>query len=73
MCTSTTITSKVCLEGTCFSSSLNSFHLPPPEPYNDSAGKGKQMMIEGAKSKTALQIGYFGKTFDRIMEVYSVQ
>ena len=39
------------------------------EPYNDSAGKGKQMMVGGTKSKTAFQTGYFGKSFDRVMEV----
>ncbi len=42
---------------------------PSPEPYNESAGKGKQMMLGGTKSKTALQTGYFGKSFDRVMEV----
>ena len=39
------------------------------EPYNSSAGKGKQMMIGGSKSKTAFTDGYFEKKFDRIMEV----
>ena len=39
------------------------------EAFNATAGKGKQMMIGGTKSKTALQTGYFGKTFDRVMEV----
>jgi len=33
------------------------------------AGKGKQMMVGGTKSKTAFQDGYFRKNFDRIMEV----
>lgn len=41
-------------------------YVPPSgKAFNASAGKGKQMMIGGTKSKTA---GYFGKTFDRIME-----
>ena len=39
------------------------------EPYNSSAGKGKQMLIGGSKSKTAFVDGYFEKKFDRIMEV----
>lgn len=38
------------------------------KPFNESAGKGQQMVVSGAKSKTASQDGYFGKTFDRIME-----
>ena len=32
------------------------------------AYKGRQMMVGSTKSKTAYQTGYFGKTFDRIME-----
>lgn len=39
------------------------------EPFNASASKGKQMMLDGTKSKTAAQDGYFDKKFDRIMEV----
>ena len=39
------------------------------EPYNESAGKGKQMTVGGSKPKTASQDGYFGKSFDRVMEV----
>ena len=39
------------------------------EPFNESASKDKQMLIEGAKSKTAFQDGYFSKKFDRVMEV----
>ena len=46
--------------------------LPNTEPYNSSAGKGKQMMIGGSKSKTAFVDGYFEKKFDRIMEVISI-
>lgn len=32
------------------------------------AYKGRQMMVGSTKSKTAYQTGYFGKTFDRVME-----
>ena len=39
------------------------------EPYNSSAGEGKQMLIEGSKTRTAFMDGYFEKKFDRIMEV----
>ena len=46
--------------------------IPYTEPYNSSAGKGKQMMIGGSKSKTAFVDGYFEKKFDRIMEVISI-
>ena len=38
------------------------------EPYG-TAGKGKQMLPGGAKGKSALQDGYFEKTFDRVMVV----
>ena len=44
-------------------------YVPPTgKPYNDSASKGKQMLIGGSKSKTAFVDGYFDKKFDRIME-----
>ena len=42
--------------------------LSAPGPFNVSAYKGRQMMVGSTKSKTAYQTGYFGKTFDRIME-----
>ena len=38
--------------------------------FNESAMKGKQMLIGGTKAKTATQSGYFGKSFDRIQEVF---
>ena len=41
--------------------------LPHLEPFNVSAHKGKQMLPGGSKCKTALQAGYFDKTFNRIM------
>lgn len=37
-------------------------------PFNDSAYKNKQMLIGGAKSKSALQTGYFDTQFKRIFE-----
>ena len=42
--------------------------LSVAEPFNASAYKGRQMMVGSTKSKTAYQTGYFGKTFDRVME-----
>ena len=42
--------------------------LSAPGPFNLSAYKGRQMMVGSTKSKTAYQTGYFGKTFDRVME-----
>ena len=44
-----------------------------PEAFNTGAYKGKQMTVSSTKSKTALQTGYFGKSFDRVMqgEAYS--
>ena len=41
------------------------------EAFNDSAAKGPQMMVGGTKSKAASQSGYFGTTFDRVLEVYT--
>ena len=41
------------------------------EPFNESASKSKQFLMEGTKSKTAFQDGYFSKKFDRVMEVSS--
>ena len=44
-------------------------YVPPnSKPFSESAGKGKQMAVEGGKTKSGLQGGYFGKTFDRIMQ-----
>ena len=39
------------------------------EVFNESAAKGKQMVIGGTKSKTASQSGYFDATFSRILQV----
>ena len=41
------------------------------EAFNESAAKGKQMVIGGTKSKTASQSGYFDATFNRILEVFT--
>jgi hypothetical protein len=38
------------------------------EPFYTPAYKGKQLTVSSTKSKTAYQTGYFGKTFDRVME-----
>lgn len=44
-------------------------YVPPSsKPFRESADKGKQMMIGGTKTKSAVQAGYFGKTFDRVMQ-----
>ena len=46
-------------------------YVPPnSKPFSESAGKGKQMTIGGVKTKSAIQgqSGYFGKTFDRILQ-----
>jgi len=45
----------------------------PNDAFNVAAHKGKQMLPGGSKSKSALQAGYFDKTFNRIMqqEAYS--
>jgi len=40
---------------------------PNNKPFNVAAHKGKQMLPGGTKCKTALQSGYFDKTFNRIM------
>ena len=40
------------------------------EAFNESAAKGKQMVIGGTKSKTASQSGYFDATFNRILQVF---
>lgn len=42
------------------------FHLSAA--FNQSAGKGKQMLPGGVKSKSALQTGYFNDKFSRVME-----
>ena len=36
--------------------------------FNLAAHKGKQMLPGGSKVRTALQAGYFGKTFNRVLE-----
>ncbi|ESN98539.1 hypothetical protein HELRODRAFT_177018 [Helobdella robusta] len=36
--------------------------------FNQAAGKGKQMVVQGAKTKASTQDGYFDKHFSRIME-----
>eukprot|EP00731_Ephydatia_muelleri_P004029 Em0002g205a len=38
------------------------------KPFNESASKGKQFITISTKPKTADMTGYFGKTFDRVME-----
>ncbi|XP_069795641.1 cilia-and flagella-associated protein 96 isoform X1 [Narcine bancroftii] len=39
-----------------------------PKPFNESAYKGKQILLEGSKSKCATQAGYFDSEFMRIFE-----
>ncbi|XP_078253220.1 cilia-and flagella-associated protein 96 [Rhinoraja longicauda] len=39
-----------------------------PKPFNEMAYKGKQMMLDGYKSKNATQAGYFDPVFVRIFE-----
>ena len=47
-------------------------HIPRDltEAFNESAAKGKQMVIGGTKTKTASQSGYFDATFNRILQVH---
>ncbi|XP_066303456.1 cilia-and flagella-associated protein 96-like isoform X2 [Branchiostoma lanceolatum] len=40
----------------------------PKMNFNDAAGKGKQMLPGGSKTRTARQDGYFDKAFNRVME-----
>ncbi|XP_078413764.1 cilia-and flagella-associated protein 96 [Cetorhinus maximus] len=39
-----------------------------PKPFNEEAYKGKQMLLEGTKLKSATQAGYFDREFMRIFE-----
>lgn len=39
-----------------------------PKPFNEMAYKGRQMMLDGSKSKNATQAGYFDPVFVRIFE-----
>ena len=39
------------------------------EAFNESAAKGKQMVIGGTKSKASSQSGYFETNFSRILQV----
>ncbi|XP_065063088.1 cilia-and flagella-associated protein 96-like [Rhopilema esculentum] len=49
--------------------SIGDPYVPPnSKPFNINASKGKQILPGGAKSKSALQSGYFDKSFDRIMQ-----
>jgi len=36
--------------------------------FNESAGRGKQMLPSGCKSKSALSVGYFSDKFSRVLE-----
>lgn len=36
--------------------------------FNESAGRGKQMLAGGGKSKSALPVGYFADKFSRVLE-----
>ena len=38
------------------------------EPFNESAGKSKQMLPGGSKTRSALQAGYFEEKFARVFE-----
>ena len=41
-------------------------YVPPnSKPFNVSASKGKQMLIDGTKTKSAQQAGYFDAQFNR--------
>eukprot|EP00794_Sanderia_malayensis_P012154 gene12154-13408_t len=42
--------------------------MPNSKPFNVNASKGKQMLPGGSKTKSALQNGYFDKTFVRTLE-----
>jgi hypothetical protein len=44
------------------------YTAPSSKAFNESAAKGKQMVIGGTKSKTASQSGYFDATFNRILQ-----
>lgn len=39
-----------------------------PVKFNEAAEKGKQMLTEGSKDRSALQAGYFQKGFTRVFE-----
>ena len=36
--------------------------------FNEAAGKGKQMLPGGSKTRSALQMGYFNDKYNRVME-----
>lgn len=41
-------------------------YVPPNrKPFNVNAGKGRQMLIGGTKSRCGLQTGYFNEKFNR--------
>lgn len=48
--------------------SIGDPYKKPSHAFNDSAHKGKQMLPGGSKSKSALQAGYFDKSYFRIMQ-----
>lgn len=39
-----------------------------PVKFNEAAEKGKQMLTEGSKDRSALQAGYFQKGYTRVFE-----
>lgn len=39
-----------------------------PAGFNESAGRGRQMLPGGRKSKSALPSGYFSDKFSRVLE-----
>ncbi|GFY60242.1 UPF0602 protein C4orf47 [Trichonephila inaurata madagascariensis] len=43
-------------------------YSPPKLVFNEASCKGKQMMTNCTKTKTAMQDGYFNKSFPRIFE-----
>ena len=48
-------------------------HIHFLEAFNESAAKGKQMVIGGTKSKTSSQSGYFDAAFSRILQVQYIK
>ncbi|XP_041485424.1 UPF0602 protein C4orf47 homolog [Lytechinus variegatus] len=49
--------------------SIGDRYVPPgSKPFNEAAGKNKQMLPGGSKVRSALQAGYFDEKFSRVFE-----
>ena len=47
---------------------VKSCHFFIPVAFNEKAGKGKQMLPGGSKTRSSLQAGYFNDKYHRVME-----